>query len=197
MLDHVDTDECQAHVPDASFQQTTLAKLARTPSSASLNNRLSKDTVLMVQAEQQLLRRAMVTLHVRSAGEKKIKQIHEQIVRMETIVKKSELITQCLHAHLKEEVRSLAIDAKSRNSSKLMKRKCCRSQTRDRDNEGSRRAEINRLVRLNSEEPSEKSVTTRSTGFQMQSDSNTQQHEKQSLRGRKLKPPRSIRRCST
>ena len=42
-----------------------VAKLARTPSSASLNNRFSKETGLMVPAEQQSLRRTAVALHVR------------------------------------------------------------------------------------------------------------------------------------
>ena len=76
MLDDADTDDCQARVP-------ALAKRARTPSLAGLNNRLGKDTRalganllptgdrakaapnrhetgMMTQAEQQLLRRAAV-----------------------------------------------------------------------------------------------------------------------------------------
>ena len=81
----------------------TLAKRVRIPGSASSNDSLSKETVFMVQAEQQLLRRPTATLHLRRAGERKINQIHEQIVRLETIMNKSEWIMQCLHADVEEE----------------------------------------------------------------------------------------------
>ena len=49
VLNHADTNDCQAQASPA------LAKRVRTPSSASLNNKLSKEIgFLMVQAEQQL-----------------------------------------------------------------------------------------------------------------------------------------------
>ena len=79
VLDHADTNNCQARVLSRELPETTLAKLARTPSSASLSDRLSKNTRAkgerhetgsMVQAEQQLLRRATMMLHVRSVDEK-------------------------------------------------------------------------------------------------------------------------------
>ena len=85
------------------------------------------ETGVVVKAVQQLLRRAHLTLHVRSVVEKKINQIHEQIDRLETYAKNRELIVQCLHADdvknktyrlasvdkTEEEVRSLTIDIKS------------------------------------------------------------------------------------
>ena len=44
MLDHADTDDCQARILSRELPEITLAKLARTLSSASLNNILSKET---------------------------------------------------------------------------------------------------------------------------------------------------------
>ena len=44
MLDHADTDDCQARILSRELTEITLAKLARTLSSASLNNSLSKET---------------------------------------------------------------------------------------------------------------------------------------------------------
>ena len=44
----------------------------------------------MVPAEQQLLRRAVMTFQVRSVVGKKIKQIHELVVRLETTTKEHE-----------------------------------------------------------------------------------------------------------
>ena len=44
VLDHADTDDCQARVLSRELPEVTIPKLAGTLSSASLNNRLSKKT---------------------------------------------------------------------------------------------------------------------------------------------------------
>ena len=44
VLDHADTDDGQARILSRELPEVTLAKRARTLSSASLNNKLSKET---------------------------------------------------------------------------------------------------------------------------------------------------------
>ena len=95
-----DTDDCQARVFRRKLPEVTCFQHLPSEFEHRAHNRLSKntralranlhptgdrvkaakdrhETGLMVQAEQHLLRRAAVTLRVRSVGEKKINQIHE------------------------------------------------------------------------------------------------------------------------
>ena len=100
MPDHVDTDDCQAQVfsPELPANNTCQAisniELSKLEQQAQQEHAclgrqapVRHETGLMVQAEQQLLRRAVVALQVRRVGEKKINQIQRSVVRLITFVK--------------------------------------------------------------------------------------------------------------
>ena len=140
-----DTDDCQARVlsrePFRDNELRTLAKLARTPSSASLNNRFSKETDSTVQTEQQTLRRAAVALHAINVVEKEHttmttrgSTVSPASIRLSKMSGLGQLTSRVTKAY-----------------EGLTKNGMLQKQTRDRGNEESRSAENNQPAQRSSE----------------------------------------------
>ena len=83
VLDHVDIHNCQAQTAN-TCQTSSNTELSE------LEYMAVQETRLMVRAEQLLLRRAGMTLQVRSVVQEKINHIHELVVRHEAITKEHE-----------------------------------------------------------------------------------------------------------